>query len=409
MTEIPPRRLRIAFILQDFHIGGMESWLYRVATQLRDHYDFHFIATHVPDILPKFPEIGTAVYLGQDWRRLTHYLHDQHIDIVQYANLREYGDAALAAGVPVVIERTDGLRQGVALRSKAGIDAVIASTRGTILTISRLITAERIHLIYNGIDVERFDKLQPDRLNFTPDDFVIGRVSRFGRGKNLALLIDAVRQLAPKYPQLRLVLVGGNSKAGLAADDEEVTLREHARGLEDHVCFTGYIEHPEALVRGFNVGTCVSRPGNEGIPNSLLESMAAAQPVIATAVDDIPELVEHNVTGLMIEDNKLDQLVAAIERLITDPALCSSLGAAARQRIEREFDLARQAAMYDALYQQLWRERTNGFALWRRRTYWVLILSIKVMTARLIPPALDTLFRRARSKLRVLLVHNDPL
>ena len=52
MTESPQPRLRIAFILQDFHIGGMESWLYRVATQLGNRYDFHFVATHVPDILP---------------------------------------------------------------------------------------------------------------------------------------------------------------------------------------------------------------------------------------------------------------------------------------------------------------------------------------------------------------------
>jgi glycosyltransferase involved in cell wall biosynthesis len=409
MTERPVPRLRIAFILQDFHIGGMESWLHRVASQLREHYDFHFIATHVPDILPKFSEIGSVFYAGQDWQKLKHYVRDQRIDIVQYANLREYGDAALAAGVPVVIERTDGLRHGAALRSKRGIDAVIASTRGTIPAISRLIDPARIHLIYNGIDVAHFDAVQPDRLHFAPDDFVVGRVSRFGRGKNLALLIDAVRQLAPKYPQLRLVLVGGNSKAGQAADDEEIALREHARGLEDHVCFTGYVEHPEALVRGFDVGTCVSRPGNEGIPNSLLESMAARQPVIATAVDDIPELVEHNVTGLLIENNNLDQLVAAIERLITDAELRQMLGTAARQRIGRDFDLTNQAAQYDALYQELWQRRIRGARLVWRRIVWSLVLTFRMLTARIIPRSLATLFRRARGKLRSLLVQNDPL
>lgn len=401
MSETPAR-LRIAYILQDFHIGGMESWLYRVATQLGDRYDFHFIATHVPEILPKFHEIGTTVYLRQDWRKLARYLRDQRIDIVQYANLREYADAALAAGVPVVIERTDGLRHGAALRSKRGIDAVIASTRGTIPAISRLIDPSRIHLIYNGIDLAHFDAIQPDRLHFTPDDFIIGRVSRFGRGKNLALLIDAVRYLAPKHPNLRLVLVGGNSKAGQAPDDEEQALRDLARGLEDHICFTGYVEHPESLVRGFDVGTCVSRPGNEGIPNSLLESMASRQPVIATAVDDIPELIEHNVTGLLIEDNNLDQLIAAIERLIADPALRTTLGTAARQRIERDFDLTTQSTAYDALYQRLWSQRITGTRLATRRLYWSIILSAKLTAARLTPPWLDTLFRRIRSKLRTM-------
>jgi glycosyltransferase involved in cell wall biosynthesis len=403
MIESPSRKLRIAYILQDFHIGGMESWLYRVACHLTERCSFIFIATHVEDILPKFREVGTAIYVGQDWHKLARTLREQQIDIVQYANLREYGDAALAAGVPIVIERTDGLRHGAALRSKAGIDAVIASTRGTIPAISRLIDPARIHLIYNGIDLAHFDGLQPDRLHFAPDDFVIGRVSRFGRGKNLALLIDAVRQLAPKYPNLRLLLVGGNSKSGQTPDDEEIILRERARGLEDHVFFTGYVDHPEALIKGFNVGTCVSRPGNEGIPNSLLESMVAHQPVIATAVDDIPELIEHEVNGLLIDDNNLDQLVAAIERLMNDLPLRAALGAAGRQRIERDFDLTTQAAGYDALYQQLWRQRSTGSRLAWRRAYWSLVLWIKVLAARVIPPTLDSLFRRVRGKLRTVL------
>lgn len=129
------RKFQVAYVLQDFHIGGMESWLYRVARELHDRYEFTFIATHVPDILPKFAELGTAIYLGQDYCRLARYLRDHHIDIAQVANVRAYSDAALAAGVPVVIERTDGLRQGAALHSKAGLDAVIASTRGKLRVI----------------------------------------------------------------------------------------------------------------------------------------------------------------------------------------------------------------------------------------------------------------------------------
>lgn len=398
MNELRVKRKPvIAYILQDFHIGGMESLIYRTAKYLQPHYDFIFIATHVPDILPKFHEIGTALYLGQDWLALSRYLRMQRVDIVQYGNIRFYADAALAAGVPVVIERTDGIRGGAALRPKAGLDAVIASTRGTIPPISKLIPSEKIHLIYNGIDLDAFDAVEPDRLGFGLDDILIGRVSRFSPGKNLGLLIDAVRQLQPHYPHIRLVLVGDNSKMP-GVRDEMAFLREKARGLEEHVIFTGYVEHPAALIKGFDIGTCVSRAGNEGIPNSLIECMAARKPVVATRVDDIPELVEHEQNGLLTDDNDLAQLVNALERLINDPALCKQMGQAGRRRIEEGFNLKSQAEDYHQLYQQLLRTRPTALAIFWRRIRFTTRLLFMLWWERLVPEGIKALLRRVQGK-----------
>lgn len=393
----PGRKPRIAYILQDFHIGGMESIIYRIADRLRDRYDIYFIATHVPEILPKFHEIGTAIYLGQDWFGLMRYLRREKIDLVQYGNVRFYADAALAAGVPVVIERTDGLRRGAALRSKAGLDAVIASTRGTIEPISQFVSCKKIHLIYNGVDVKRFADIEPDRLGFADDDILIGRVSRFGRGKNIGLLIDAVRILAQRCPNARLILVGGSSKMP-GAPDEAQYLRERAEGLEEHILFAGYVENPDRIIKGFDIGTCVSRAGNEGIPNSLIECMAAGKPVVATRVDDIPELVEHEKTGLLIEDDDLEGLVAALARLIADPDLRRSLGEAGRECVERDFDLDSQAEVYDALYRRLLDNRPPQLRLWERRQRFRLQLGVRVAWERLAPTRLKSLAHRGRGK-----------
>lgn len=390
-------RPRIAYILQDFHIGGMESIIYRIAARLRDRYDIYFIATHVPEILSKFHEVGTAVYLGQDWLGLMRYLRQERIDLVQYGNVRSYADAALVAGVPVVIERTDGLRRGAALRSKAGLDAVIASTQGTIGPISQLIAREKIHLIYNGVDVKHFAGIAPDRLGFANNDILIGRVSRFGPGKNNGLLIDAVRILCEWHPNVRLILVGGSSKMP-GAPDEAQALRERAWGLEAHVHFTGYVDHPEWIVKGFDIGTCVSRAGNEGIPNSLIECMAAGKPVVATRVDDIPELVEHEKTGLLIDDNDLDGLVAAMERLMTDPMLRQRLGEAGQERVARDFDLDAQVEMYDALYCRLLANRRVPLALWARQQRFRVRLLARVGWDRLAPAGVKSLWHRARGK-----------
>jgi len=396
---MPKHKPRIAYVLQDFHIGGMESIIYRVASTLRDDFDFYFVACHVPDILPKFHKVGTAVYIGQNWWALRNYLKKQKIDLVQYGNVRWFADAALAAGVPVVIERTDGLRSGAALRPKKGIDGVIASTKGTIEPISKLIDRGKIDLIYNGIDLDKFRSIEADRLGFSPNDVLIGRVSRFTKGKNIAFLIDAVRALHEKYPYVRLVLVGGNSKMP-QAQDEESMLREQAAGLEDHVVFTGYVDDPSAIIKGFDIGTCVSRPNNEGIPNSLLESMACGQPVVATCVDDIPELVVHEENGLLIEDNDLDGVVNALERLITDGGLRKALGQAGYLRIKRDFNLSEQIDAYAALYQRYLRSSHSRY--WRG-FYYSIILVVKMVVDKIVPAPVYRLYRRGMGKMRLIL------
>lgn len=389
---------RVAYILQDFHIGGMESLIYRIARRLTDHYDVYFIASHVPDILPLFSEIGTAVYIGQDWLKLARYLQQERIDLVQYGNVRAYADAALAAGVPVIIERTDGLRRGVALQSKAGLSAVIASTRGTVDPIARLIPRERIHLIYNGIDLQDLDCQPVDRLGCGDEAILIGRVSRFGPGKNLEMLIEAVRQLAPRYPQVRLALVGDNSRIP-GTPDVMSELRARAKGLEEQVIFTGHVENPIPLVKGFDIGTCVSRQGNEGIPNSLIESMAARRPVVATRVDDIPELVEDQVNGILIDDGDLTQLVAALERLIQDADLRRRMGEVGRRRVETDFNLDQQAEAYQQLYDHLLAHQPPPAAIWLRRQQYAIGLLMQAGWERFGPTWLKTLAHRVRGKL----------
>ena len=194
-----------------------------------------------------------------------------------------------------------------------------------------------MHLIYNGIDAGHWQQSFADRLGFADSDILIGRVSRFGRGKHLELLIDAVRVLKDRYPHVRLVLVGGNSKMP-GAEDCEAGLRARAAGLERWVRFVGPVDDAASLTAGFDIGTCVSQAGNEGIPNSLMECMAAGKPVVATDVDDVPELVVDGQTGLLVEDGNVQQLVTALECLITDPTRRQVMGKRAQTWVEQHFN-----------------------------------------------------------------------
>ncbi len=359
-------KMRIAFILYDFDLGGMPTWIYSLASKIHLSHELHFICTHVNRISPKFLGVGQPCFVGRNRLSLIRYLISKRIQVVQYGQQRLFGDCALAAGVPVVLERTDGWRQGSIEQSKRWLDAVVSSTKGTLPLITEITGPDRVHLIYNGVDISRFQNAKPDRLGFADEDILVGRVSRFSGGKNLELLIDAMRVLKERYSNVKLILVGANSRMP-GAEDYESILRDRAVGMEHCVRFVGQIEKPESIIAGFDIGTCVSRRYNEGIPNSLMECMAAGKPVVATAVDDIPELVINDETGLLIEDNDLNQLVGALETLIKDLELRRRLGVQGNQYVQEHFNLALQAEKYVTLYEALFANARNS-SLGRRAT-----------------------------------------
>ncbi len=360
------RKPRIAFLLQMFGVGGMPQWLYRLAASLRDEFDFYFIATHSDYILPEYRAVAHTAHLPPSKWRLAAWLARHQIDLVQFANLRLYADAARLAGVPAIVERTDGLRNGAALGPKHGLAAVVASTQGTIPHIARLIDRQKIHLIYNGIDHAHYQQATPERFGFAPEDVLIGRTSRLAGGKNISLLIQAVLRLRaePRHEHVRLVICGGdNTERG--APPMLAALQAEAAPLGASVVFTGEVADPAAITAGYDIATCTSRPENEGIPNSLLEGMAAGKPLVATAVGDIPEILTEGDNGLLVPSDDLPALTEALARLIADPALRQQMGAAGQARIARDFDLAAQAEKYAALYRQLLAEHGR----WPRRAW----------------------------------------
>jgi glycosyltransferase involved in cell wall biosynthesis len=94
----------------------------------------------------------------------------------------------------------------------------------------------------------------------------------------------------------------------------------------------------------------------EGLPNVILEAMAMARPVVATDVGGVSELVEHEVTGFLVEAGHPQPLAQALLRLMDNPGLAAQMGAAGRQLVERQFSLERMVAGTTALYDDLLRQ-----------------------------------------------------
>jgi len=159
-------------------------------------------------------------------------------------------------------------------------------------------------------------------------DFVVLTPARFHEQKGHAYLLAAAAQV----PDATFVLAGEGS---LRADMERLA-RE--LGVADRCVFLGQRSDVPALLAAADLFVLPSL--FEGLPLSVLEAMAAARPVIATAIGGTDEAITDGLTGLLVPPRDPAALGSAIRQLQGDPALAQRLAAAGRERVEREFSSA---------------------------------------------------------------------
>jgi glycosyltransferase involved in cell wall biosynthesis len=122
-------------------------------------------------------------------------------------------------------------------------------------------------------------------------------------------------------------------------------------GLADRVHFTGWVDDVPAAVADCDVVALSSR--NEGTPVALIEALAAARPVVATAVGGVPSVVIPDCTGLLVRPDDPQALATAITTLLTDTALATHLGSTGRVHVRDTYGAARLLRDIRALYSEL--------------------------------------------------------
>jgi glycosyltransferase involved in cell wall biosynthesis len=370
------RPVKVAFLLQDFTMGGISQWIYTVCREMHridpGAFEFHFIATHGWVIQERFGQIGSAVFLGRRgkapnwlvWRRVAAYLRRLQPHIIQFSNLKAYRDIARRVKGAVVIERKAGMRT-LNRYDLRGVDAVISQNQEVFDALD--LDESRKFLVYHGVDIGAMNLVTPNRLAFSPQDFVIGQVSRLGAGQNHPLLIDAIIALRQRHPHVKLVLVGGKTpQAG--GVDELPHLRERARPLGEHAIFLGAQDEPFPYIAGFDVATCTStREFTEGAPRKLIEPMALGIPCVTTDSGATREVVEDGVNGFVVADGDLNQLVRRLEQLIVDQGLYRTFAERSRETVARKFDIVKQAGKVRDIYLTLLATSPRPAA---RRSWW---------------------------------------
>jgi glycosyltransferase involved in cell wall biosynthesis len=341
-----------------------------------------------------FPVYQTMTYaLGYTWSVLGHLqrlMQTIPLDVIDFA---EYGAEGFAYQldrspwnwVPVVVQlhaplallaehigwpekdsdfyRVGTLMEGISIRRADGLmacSANIADFTAAFYGVPR----QAIDVVHCGVDAEAFQPGEErERGGHRPTVLFVGNIAG---NKGVETVCEAVLRLRPRYPNIRLQLLGSSG------DSLANKLRERAQreGAGANLEFPGFIDRvglPEFYSRADVF--CSPAQYEGGVANVYLEAMACACPVVASTAGGAPEAVIDGETGLLVPPGDVGAAAGALDRLLGDPGLRRRLGRAGRARVEGYFAMDKYIRRVLATYQKAIRnsrqnlERHRGEAL----------------------------------------------
>ncbi|MFK5979965.1 MAG: glycosyltransferase, partial [Rhizobiaceae bacterium] len=211
----------------------------------------------------------------------------------------------------------------------------------------------RLGLIYNGVDLEKFDSETVEgqnirhSLNLDDKALVITIIANLIPYKGHSDLLEALALVANEMPlNWALIVVGRDDGIG-----NDLMAQAKALGIADNVHFLGLRQDVASILQASNIGVLCSH--EEGFSNALLEGMAAKLPMVVTDAGGNGEAVIDGVTGKVVPISDPEALGSAILQLVTDPSLAKKMGIAGRKRIEQQFSLGSCVDRYEEFYRSL--------------------------------------------------------
>ena len=211
--------------------------------------------------------------------------------------------------------------------------------------IDNKIPENKIHLIHNGIEIDRFKPTETKEIKaefgLRPDEYIIGTAARLTRSKGVFELIEALSMLSKKRKNIRLIIAGD----GPERDSLELFAKD--LGVLERVIFAGLRNDIEKIYSAMDVFILPSI--NEPFGLAILEAMAVGKPVIATNAGGIPEIIRDEETGLLVEPRSPKAIAEAIDRLIEEPEFLKKISQAGKKLLLTEFTSDSMAKKYEAL------------------------------------------------------------
>jgi glycosyltransferase involved in cell wall biosynthesis len=290
--------------------------------------------------------------------RLVHLVCDVRPQVVHGYLFGPNLFAALAgrlAGVPAVVvakrnvdafeTRRQVMAQGLAHRLATHVSAVSEAVADSVVALR--VPRSRITVIPNGVDAARFVPPAPveaaRRALGADASPLVGSVGCLAARKDYGTMLEALRLLADRGLMFRVALVGDGP------DRDMLEARAVTLGLADRVRFLGERDDIERLLPGMDVFALSSR--EEGIPNALLEAMAAGCPCVATAVGGTPEVLRDGETGWLVPAGSPVPLADALEEALTHPEEARRRGDAARRATREQMSIEAMVRRHEEFYE----------------------------------------------------------
>jgi len=245
----------------------------------------------------------------------------------------------------------------LARRVYLGATAVLANSRNTAAMLAALgVPPSKILVVYPAVDADRFhpgvDGSHVRQRYAGCDDVMLLSVGRLQRRKGHDVAIRAIASLREELPNVRYVIAGdGEERARL----ERLAIDE---GVQDRVFFAGTIADDDlpayyAACDVFLLPNRVDDGDIEGFGIVFLEAAASGKPAIGGDSGGVPEAVERDVTGLLVDGASVDAVTAAVRHLATSRPCRERLGRAGRARAQRSFSWQRAAATISDLQRRV--------------------------------------------------------
>lgn len=206
---------------------------------------------------------------------------------------------------------------------------------------------DKLKVIHSGVDMNVFQSLEQTLFSDVDVDkkIIVGVVARLEPVKGIDVLIDAVPLILNNSKNVEFWIVGdGTEKNNLKEKVSKI-------GLEDKVLFYGHRDDVQALISEMDIFVLPSR--NEGMGRVIVEAMALGKPVVASKVGGVPDLVEHDVNGMLVPSEDPEALSKKILDLIVHKDKRIVLGERGRKKVQREYSLQKMISDIENLYQDL--------------------------------------------------------
>jgi glycosyltransferase involved in cell wall biosynthesis len=373
--DAPPRPVRVCFLIDELSRAGVETQLVALIRRLdrrRIRPYLCLLRGHKATSRELEPTCCPVVRLGVGSLRdlatlgkaltLARVLRRQRIDILQlhFPDSTYFGTVAgLLARVPHIVRTRDNLgyaltRLDVLLgrlcnRFADRTIAICEACRESLLADEGP-RPESVVVLEAGVDLNRFADIGTFRgFGAAPR---VGILANLRPVKGLDVFLRAAADVARTHPRVTFHL-GGEGELRPALERLAAEL-----GVADRCRFHGAVADVPAFLDSLDLCTLSSL--SEGMPNVVLEYMAAGRPVVATAVGGNPELLQNGRYGLLVPPGDPAALAAAVRGLLDDPARAARLAAAARARVRRRYAKDRMIERFHQFYTDLARPRRRA-------------------------------------------------